>query len=118
MSSSSVTPEPDFNPLICHPVSLEIEHADGTVEVVPDGRGLRLAAGSNISLLVDEDSNQISVAAVSGTPVSDPYYLQKYEALKGLTDANDAGNPVWGPQPLPSGVTPALPEKVTNVVAS
>lgn len=100
----------DFNPDICVPLTVEIEHADGSIEVVPDGYGLELAAGANMALEVDPDDDTIRLSSTSVTASkAGAYYWQKYEALKGLTELNDALNPVTGPYPLPSGVTPVGP---------
>lgn len=98
-----------FNPDRCLRVlpSLSVVKRDGT-QIPVTGTGLRLEAGANISLSVEDESDEVVLAAIAGAGIEDPYYRQKAEALATLSDDNPA---VSGPFPDPAtGITPEGPE--------
>lgn len=73
-----------------------MEDEDGNVSYLPQG-GVIVQTTANFELTLDEEDDEVIMNAGAVSEAVNPYYQEKYEALKGLTDANDAGNPVSGP---------------------
>jgi len=61
-------------------VSLCVEHADGTIDIVQDG-GVSLVAGANVSFNTEFDDEDILVELDPEAGGEDPYYRQKFNAL-------------------------------------
>lgn len=93
-SGGGADPYADFY-LLCPRLTLQVENQDGVTTLDPGGVVLR--AGSNFELILDEETDEIRLNAGAAVGVQDPYYQEKYDALAGLTSANDALNPVTGP---------------------
>lgn len=95
-----------LNPDLYCQLTLEVEHADGSISPVA-GDGVILRAGANLALTVLTDEDVTELGVDQSTDSANPYFKQKYEALQGLSDANDPLNPITGPYPDPiTGVTP------------
>ncbi len=107
--SSSEDPSAILNPDLYQQLSLSVEHADGSVVPIGSG-GVVLRAGANLSLSVVEDETEIELGVRQDASTVERYYQQKYEALQGLSDANDDAHPIGGPFPDPdTGITPTGP---------
>lgn len=52
---------------------------------------------ANFELVLDEENDEVIMNAGNVSEAVNAYYQEKYLALKGLTNANDASNPVSGP---------------------
>jgi hypothetical protein len=85
---------------------IRIVHFDGSEEVIT-GDVVRLENGANIAFDLDENTDETTISVDPGGGNEDPYITQKFDALAGLTEANDGGNPISGPFPDPNtGITP------------
>jgi len=61
-------------------VSLCVEHADGSIDIVQDG-GVSLVAGANVSFNTELDDEDILLELDPDAGGEDPYYRQKFNAL-------------------------------------
>lgn len=80
---------------------LTVVQADGTEIPIPVGQVI-LAAGANMQLNIDAESDEIEFVAAPGEGVEDPYFREKYEALAnlpltGTVTGGDGspGHPMW-----------------------
>lgn len=95
--SSSLCSDPLFNPeYLRKPLTLEVAHKDGTVELI-NTLGVEFRAGANLAFNIDEDDEDIQLTVGPGVGQEDPYFRQKFNALVSLTSANDGGSPLTGP---------------------
>ena len=110
MDSSSAVPscleQEPFNPDRCLRTlpMLSVVKRDGT-QIPVTGRGVVIRPGANITATIEEEEDTITLAAVAGAGIEDPYYRQKAEAIASISQENPT---VSGP--FPDSETGSTPE--------
>ena len=66
-------------------VSLCVEHADGSIEIVEDG-GVSLVAGANVRFNTEFDDDEVLFELSPDAGGEDPYYRAKFNALAGISE--------------------------------